>query len=52
MARTVLQDYLQQFRFHLFDVPQLGGAGNILRSDAVFTLVGGFTTITNPELTV
>ena len=52
MARMRLSDFLQQFRFHLFDVPKVSGAAGVFGSDAVFTLVGGFASATNPELTL
>lgn len=53
--RSRLLDYLQAFRFHLFDVPKLsGGAGRVGFSlaDSVFTAVAGFTNVTHPEMTL
>lgn len=55
MARSRLLDFLQSFRFHLFDVPKLsGGAGatGFSLADSVFTAVAGFTNISHPELTL
>lgn len=52
MASARLSDYLQAFRFHLFDVPKVSGSGGVFGSSSVFTLVGGFSSITNPELTL
>jgi phage tail-like protein len=55
VARSQLLDYLQQFRFHLFDVPKFtggGGAAAFSMADTVFSLVAGFASVTSPEMTL
>jgi phage tail-like protein len=55
VARSQLLDLLQNFRFHLFDVPKFtggSGAGAFSMADTVFSLVAGFASATSPEMTL